>query len=608
MAQSKISINPLIDTKTGIFCHLLRIDSVSIIIDCGINQDFDYSLYYPIMDIIKNAECILLTSFDLQHMGAIGLFKDSQIFCTIPTAVLGKLVLDELNHVLGDRVINFFSPKQIKFSQPFKIKDIEITTYNAGFIIGNSIFKINKDLESVIVSYNFNHRKENFLDGFSYLNIENSSIFLTNTSYISVPAYSLKSRDDKIHSLISNCKGTVIFVISYQRLLELLCILGKYNLTIVSKNAKVFLDRIKSMAEWCGSKSIDIIPFLNINFSKVNDLSDQKIVVLVNEYYNEGYIGAVINKFNNENNMLVFVDQLDSNISNINFKNIKIYEYCYKEKQPTIITEEIEVQENEDEDNEISHWSKEKSTFFVTGTLERKDCFPYIKRRRQNNEYGEEVRFKFEKKVEETEIKAPTNIEVEELEEKRLVSVGINPLISVSNIVLYGISDYLSFKTTCEGSNCKSLVIAEDSSDNAKFLSSYFNFCRFSIKSYILNNIVSFIPSDLAKKIIMSENVMNQEFYRLCDKSLAHFKARREDDQLEFIGSVDPVLFGNINIENVAKSLIENGFHVKSQKDVLLVNNEMKIEFLTNKFILSTSKNSLLIAIREILSKYVGFI
>ncbi|ELA42741.1 uncharacterized protein VICG_00056 [Vittaforma corneae ATCC 50505] len=522
MLENKISIKPLIDTKTGVFCHLLQIDNIKLIVDCGIGKDFDYSIYDTVKETIQNADCILLTSFDLQHMGAIGLFADSQIFCTIPTAVLGKIVLDELNHNLGDRILSSFFPKQIKYSQPFKIKDVEITSFNAGHIIGNSIYRIVKDLELVVICYNFNHRKEHFLDGFSHSNIENASIFITNTSYLSITPYTLRTRDDKIHEVLSKSQGSILFSVAYQRLLELLCILHKHKVAIVSRNGKMFLDRIKSMVEWAGSKATDIIPLLNISFLKVNELSDQKIIILVNELCSEGYAGAVIEKFNQKQNTLVFIDQ---DYNSIDFSNIKVFSYAYKEKQLEPVPEKIEIRSDEDEENEDEHWSKEKSTFFVHGTLERKNFFPYIKRRRQNNEYGEPVLFKFESKIDETELRMPVVREVEEIEERRLVYTGIIPEISLMSIDLYGTSDYVSYKTICEGSNCKRLVIAEDFRDNALFLYTYFNTCRLGINSYIASEMVSFSSTSPAEKISITENVMNQEFYKLCDTSVAHFKA-----------------------------------------------------------------------------------
>lgn len=599
-----MGIKPLIDTKTGIFCHLLQVGSTRIVIDCGISSDFDYSIYDGVKDIISSADCILLTSFDLSHMGAVGLFKDSRILCTIPTAVLGKILLDELHHMLGNKVLNTFSPRQIKFSQPFRINDVDISSFNAGYIVGNAIYRIVRDLESIAICYNFNHRKESFLDGLSHTNIENSTIFMTNTKYLSVPAHSLKSRDEEILDIVSNCQGKVIFSVSYQRLLELMCILNKHKMTLVSKNGQVFMDRIRSMVVWAGSKAAETVPNLDITFCKVDDLTHQKIIILVNEFYNDGYLGAVIQKFNQKQNMLVLVDQ---NIEDLDFTQVKIYEYSYTVKTSELeITEPI-VKDDEDED-ENEHWSNEKKTFFVKKLLVWRDLFPRIKRRRQNNEYGEPVVFKFEKKVEESEIGVSVKPDVEEVEERKLVGTGILPELYVVSVQLHGISDYTSYKTICEGTNSKMYVIADDSKENAQFLFSYFKTCRLNVESYIADSQTSFSMAKPAQKIIIAENVMNLDFQNLGDKSLAHFRAERKEAVLDYAGMCNPVVFGSFDFKAIKMLLIESGFQIESKDKIITINNEMKIIVNKNGVSIETSQNDLLVAVRSVLYQQVTII
>lgn len=605
MAETKITIKPLIDTKTGVFCHLLELGNTKIVVDCGITDDFDYSIYNSVKDTIHAADCILLTSFDLQHMGAVGLFSDSLVFCTIPTAVLGKIMLDELNHLLGEKVLNTFVPKQIKFSQPFKVKDIEITSFNAGYIIGNAIYKIARDLESITVCYNFNHRRENFLDGMAHANIENSNIFMTNTSYLSVTSHSLRARDERILDLVNKSHGKVIFSVSYQRLLELMCILYKHKLTVVSKNGRMFMDRVRSMVEWAGSKAAETVPLLDVSFKKVAELENQKILILVNEIYNEGYLGAVLRRFNEKQNTLVLIDQ---DVTSIDLGKINIYEYAYREKQLQASDETEEIVSDDDEESEGEHWSREKHTLFVDGVLDRKDNFPHIKRRRQNNEYGEAVTFKFEKKVEETELKAAAQPVVEEIEEKTLVSVGVDPNVSVVSIGLGGISDYTSYKTICEGMSCKTHVIAQDNGENAMFLSSYLSTCKLKVDSYVADGKTTFSTAKPAEKITVTDRVMNQEFYRLLDKSVVHFKARRTGGLLDCVGVCKPIVFGNFDSEAIKKSLIESGFQIQTEDDALLINGEMRIDFNTTGLAIDSGDSNLLIAVRDVLYQHVAII
>ncbi len=44
-SKYELTLEPLIPTETGIYCHLLTLDDMKIVIDCGIGQNFDYSVY-----------------------------------------------------------------------------------------------------------------------------------------------------------------------------------------------------------------------------------------------------------------------------------------------------------------------------------------------------------------------------------------------------------------------------------------------------------------------------------------------------------------------------------------------------------------------------------
>lgn len=602
MSENRISVKPLISTNTGIFCHLLQIDKTKIIINCGIGSELDYSIYDPIRDIIESAECILLTSFDLRHMGAVGLFRKMEIFCTIPTAVLGKIVLDELHSYFGDGVLNVFQPKQIKFSQPFKIKDLEIVSYNAGNIIGNCIFRITKDLQSISVGYNLNHRKEYFLDGIDHSGLEDTGVLVTNTRYVKTPVHSLKSRDEAINEILDIRSGQVVFSVSYSRLFELLCILCKYRISVVSKYGKMFTERVKSMVEWAGSKSSEMLLQLDIEFLKIEELRDQKIVLLVNEFHNEGYLGTVLERLNHRNNTLVLID---SSRSDIRFDELKVFSYTYRRKE---IIEDVDIsdlEDEKDEDVEIEHWSKYSKVFLISGVLDYRNQYPHAKRRRHNNEYGEAVNFKFERKIEESDLKLPKVRETEEIEDKTLVKTGIVPEIDIVEFSLYGCSDFSSFKTVCESSNCKSIVVVDEDKLDAEFLGWHFRTSRLKMSSYIAGSSVMINYNANAQKMVVSDKIMELPSKNLFQNAVTHFRAFKKDGMLEYSGSCEPIMLGIVEMDEIKKSLIEDGFQVETDKNGLLVNGKLKIEFSESRMDVKGMEIDLLVAVRRIIYKHL---
>lgn len=603
MSQKKIELKSLISTSTGIFCHLLTINETKIVINCGLGIDFNYSIYDSIKQTIEEADCILLTSFDLCCMGAIGLFENSVIYCSIPTAILGKIILDELHHYLGNMVLTSFIPRQVKYSQPFKINSLDIISYNAGYVIGNSAFKISDESESISICFNFNHRKENFLDGFTASGIENTDIFVTNSSYVQVPPHTVRSRDENIHQAISNTSGTVIISVTYTRFFEVLACLNNHKITLVSKNSKMLVERVKSMVEWAGSKSAEIIPALDVEYCKISELKSQRIIVVVDDFENDGYLGSVLDRFNNENNTFISIAP-----KKVDFEKLKIYQYSYKKN---VIVEEIEeVEEDTEESDEIEkyHWSKEKSTLFISDFLDIKDYFPFVKRRRHNNEYGEKVNFQFAKKIEEVELKPSKFIANEEIEDMKLIKTGINPFIKVKSIEYYGISDFSSSKTVLEGLNAKKIVFTNDFNENALFLSSCIAFNRQGTKSYVCNNEILFNAASGTQKVTVSEKAMEMKLKRLRDKNIANFRANRNENFVDCVGESTPIVIGNINTEVIKKSLIELGFQVEEIGEKLVVNDTLDLEFKESSLAMHSSDNGLLLSVREILYKYICII
>lgn len=698
MGQSFISLTPLIDTKTGIFCHLLEIYEIKIIIDCGIGLDFDYSIYESVQEIINNSHCILLTSFDMKHMGAVGLFPSVPVYCSIPTAVLGRIVLDSYRVYLEDRknrtqaderidlegskshlkpgkisknsenfckILNIFNPKQIKFSQPFKIKDVEISCYNAGYILGNSAFKITTDLQSITVCYNFNHRKENLLNGIDTCTIASTSIFITNSKYVNIRAFTIKARDQNIIDCVKSgysktsddsddnvkklkkedegsdatmsftqnlakipekcdgtdkkesevlssvaknetsnaCEGKTIITVSYARLLELLCILHQEDKIVVSLNASLFYERTKSMIEWAGSKASEFLNSTNTYFGRISDIGNHKIVILVEEVHPYGYLGTILEKYNSPESMLLLVDRKESEFFP---ESLNIYDFSYHKKE--VVSPELKADADSDsssEEPEHEHWSRSHKTVFFSSLFPNNYTFPQVKKRRQNNLYGEPVLFEFQKKIEESSLKDISQENVEIIETATVRKTGLTPLFRVRHMDMPGMSDWYSCKTVLEGFDPQRVIFANDCDDCALFLSTACKVGKISIESDICREKLHLGALSLHKKVLISEKIMNLEFKNVLNKKISKFKARLADGIVDVTGDYDPLTIGIVDLAMIKKYLVENGYQVEDSDLYLLVDQHLKVFIGENTLKIEAKDQNLLVGVREILYKFL---
>lgn len=607
MGRSFVNLRPLVDSRKGIFCHLLEIDDTRIVIDCGIGQDFDYSIYDPVVEIIGKCDCILLTSFDIFHMGAVGLFPDIPTYCSIPTAVLGRIVLDDYHSKLGEKVLNLFNPKQIKFSQPFRVNNVEISSFNAGYIIGNSSFKITKDLQTVVVCYSMNHRREHFLDGFYSGSIENPDIFITNSSYVRALPCTIRSRDESILRGISKSPGRIVVSVSYTRLLELLCILHKESVMIVSMHGRQFVERSKAMIEWAGPKAGELLNSVSIEFGRVSDIDGWRIIIVLDEAHHFGYLGTILDRLNSPETSLML---LDRSVEDFHPELLNVYDFSYTHKEPEAPKQHQDVQEFEvSSDNvEMEHWMHTKKTVFLRNGCAREHMFPRIKKRKQNNPYGEAVGFKFEKKVGESALKDIQPESVEIIESASLVKTGIAPMFTIQSLGTSGISDSMSCKTIIEGLDPGRVVVIDDSDGGALYMSTALNLSKVNIASLVCSGSLSLGSVNTVAKVLISEKIMGLEFKRLLDKRVSKFVAERRGNFVDLAGDYDKFTIGSIDMLNIKKSLIENGFKVECGDTALLVNNSLMIAFDDSGLSIEAKDTDLLTSVREILYRFVAII
>jgi cleavage and polyadenylation specificity factor subunit 2 len=137
--MTKVQFCPLLELeKDGAVANLLRIDSVTVLLDCGWTQAFDPALLQPIIDILSEVTIILISHPTLEYVGALPYLAKqpgfhASIYATLPVARMGQMVLYDayISHAKCERFsmltiegINstFELVNQLKYSEKFPVK------------------------------------------------------------------------------------------------------------------------------------------------------------------------------------------------------------------------------------------------------------------------------------------------------------------------------------------------------------------------------------------------------------------------------------------------------------------------------------------------------
>ncbi|KAI4290941.1 cleavage and polyadenylation specificity factor subunit 2 [Pancytospora philotis] len=603
-------LTPLVETGRGIFCHLLEAEGCRIVIDCGIGEDFDYSIYDGCLETIRSADCILITSFNIGHLGAVGLFPAQRICCTVPTAILGKIMLADIAEKArqfgGREVLCEFEPEQIKYSQPFKIGALAVCAYNAGHCVGNSAFRISLELQSVVVCYDFNQRCENYLSGLDSKLLRGADALVTNSAYSTARPYTLKSRAEALLQTIKQCKGRVIIAVRFSRLMELLSMIANADVVVVSKYGKLCTDRAKSMLEWASAGTSDIFADATISFGRIDDIGSHKIIVVITEDFKDAYLGTVVHRYNAPKNLLLLVNRAASLFQPAQLKAYKFAYTTVEKPLPKAMPSGVDHLAPEDsEDN--AHWSQTADAIFVTGRHQRV-LFPQRRRKIYNTDYGEIFPLSFEQKTEQPVQSAPAAV-FEEVETHTLVQDGIEPALAIEELSMEGISDFRSSKNTIDGLGPQQLVIVNDNRENASFYFATFGGSAETTRVLFCDAPVGFGSSSGIRKLALAEEVFALKYRNLCGKRVAKFSARREG-KVVAVGDAacGPVAIGMLGMLRLKKAFIESGFKVEAHADALLVGRQCRITFNNGSVCVDAQDPDTLVAVRSVLYNHMAII
>ncbi|KAI9487623.1 MAG: beta-lactamase-like protein [Benjaminiella poitrasii] len=292
--SSYIKFTPISGAKNeDPLCYLLEIDEVKILLDCGWSDTFDLDDLANLKKVAKHIDVVLLSHSDLVHLGAYPYARSHlgmacPVYSTIPVVNMGKMCMyDNYQSKTNEMEFTTFSLEDVdssfdkitplRYSQPFsltgKCQGITITAYAAAHTIGGTIWKIKQDTEEIVYAVDFNHRKEQHLDG-TVLHLGGMVLdSLTRPSLLITDSYNSKvvhpARKDRYAAMFDTMTkslkagGSVLLPTdSSARVLELSYLLDQYwtqnqltyPLIMLSNTSYHTAHFAKIMLEWMGEE------------------------------------------------------------------------------------------------------------------------------------------------------------------------------------------------------------------------------------------------------------------------------------------------------------------------------------------------------------------
>lgn len=631
MPSSFVSLTPLIRTEVGIYCHLLEIDNVKILVNCGAPYTMDMSMYTPILPQILSCDAILLTSFGVNYVGALPYILQNnyynKVFSSVPIKILGKICLDEHLKGIGKELeidTGFFERiSEIKYSQPTVISNVEICAYNSGNSIGGCLYKISKGAEKIVVGFNMNHRKENHLDGIGLSGIGDCSLCVVNGNHVLAENVSVAKRDSMFREMVGNVLdsgGKVILPVKYSRFLEVALIL---NNMMSQRNEKVvclsyfgqrFVERARSMIEWAGEKVSSMFSEEKVNpfeFEKIEfiehyqNISEFDVMIAVDEYVHGAMLTTALHQFNDENNVILLVDPRMDEVIKRESRTMKWYNFRFveriDEKRGMNVSDVAEdVAENvSDVEGVETDWSEIRYEVWCENGDE---VFPSVSRRRAYDDYGEYMdRSLFVSEILPIEEMSEEEIEKEAIVEEREVGgEGIELKYRISKMDLMGISDLNSSKMIIETLSPRKLVCIGEDGDTERFFYHTFKYMPSFEDVYMCRSKIV-LSSDVSMGVVKLDKGFDElDYQMIANDSIGSFKGTRDGDMVRCIGSGARMMIGHADINELRRMIIERNMRVEQDENGLLVEDSVWIRINPDGLTIDGKDTGVFYAVRDV--------
>lgn len=251
-----IEIIPLgAGNEVGRSCILVSMNEKHFILDCGVHMGFKDKRMYPdfsridsLPRKIRSVEFICISHFHMDHLAGLPYFTEKygfkgKIFMSYPTKAMAKLLLEDFLKLQKMYITSdlLYTEKDIEkclkkvtclnLKQTYTYNGFQITIYNAGHVIGASMFNIKRGKDSVFYTGDFSMTSDRHLSSASCPKLK-STVFITESTYGNMIRNSRLDREREFVYSIYDCLksgGNVLVpVFALGRCQELSLLLNSY--------------------------------------------------------------------------------------------------------------------------------------------------------------------------------------------------------------------------------------------------------------------------------------------------------------------------------------------------------------------------------------------
>ncbi|CAN0880467.1 Cleavage and polyadenylation specificity factor subunit 3-II [Linum grandiflorum] len=242
--------------EVGKSCVLVSINGKRIMFDCGMHMGHDDDRRYPNFSLISESgdfdsaiDCIIITHFHLDHIGALPYFTQvcgysGPIYMTYPTKALGPLMLEDFRKVMVQRrgVEEQFTVDHISecmkkvtpvdLKQTIQVdKDLQIRAYYAGHVLGAAMFYAKVGDASMVYTGDYNMTPDRHL-GAAQIDQLEVDLVITESTYATTVRDSKYAREREflkaVHTCVADGGKVLIPTFALGRAQELCILLDDY--------------------------------------------------------------------------------------------------------------------------------------------------------------------------------------------------------------------------------------------------------------------------------------------------------------------------------------------------------------------------------------------
>lgn len=242
--------------EVGKSCVVVTIGGKTIMFDCGMHMGYnddrrfpDFSLISKQGDFTQAIDCVVITHFHLDHVGALPFFTEvcgyeGPIFMTYPTKALAPLMLEDYRKVMVERrgEQEQFSVLQIHdcmkkvtavdLRQTVSVgPDLQLRAYYAGHVLGAAMFYVKVGESSAVYTGDYNMTPDRHL-GAAQIDRLQPDLVITESTYATTIRDSKHARErdflKAVHTCVAAGGKVLIPVFALGRAQELCILLDDY--------------------------------------------------------------------------------------------------------------------------------------------------------------------------------------------------------------------------------------------------------------------------------------------------------------------------------------------------------------------------------------------